>query len=53
MKRVPPARDRAFEVNASEDPPVRASWVESVFAELRASDRISRAERFGHIDYET
>ncbi len=53
LKRVPPVWDKAFEVNASEDPAVRASCVEFVLAGLWASERISRAERFGRIEYET
>ncbi|MEM1423023.1 MAG: magnesium chelatase [Planctomycetota bacterium] len=53
LKRVPPVWDKAFEVNASEDPAVRASCVEFVLAGLWASDRISRAERFGVVEYTT
>ncbi|HEX5443257.1 MAG TPA: magnesium chelatase [Pirellulales bacterium] len=53
LKRVPPAWDKAFEVNASSDPAVRASCVEFVLAGLYASDRISRAQRHGRIVYET
>jgi len=52
LKRVPPAWDKAFEVNASEDPSVRASCVEFVLAGLWATDRISRAERHGRVEYE-
>ena len=52
LARVPPAWDKAFEVNASSDPAVRASCVEFVLAGLYASDRISRAQHRGHIVYE-
>jgi magnesium chelatase subunit I len=53
LKRVPPAWDKAFEVNASKDPAVRASCVEFVLAGLYATDRISRAQHHGRIVYET
>lgn len=53
LKRVPPAWDKAFEVNAAADPAVRASCVEFVLAGLWSSDMISRAERHGRIEYET
>jgi magnesium chelatase subunit I len=52
MKRVPKAWDKAFEVNPSENPAVRASCVEFVLAGLYASDRISRSQRHGRITYE-
>lgn len=52
VKAVPPIWDRAFEVNASEDPAVRASCIEFVLAGLWAAERISRAERFGTMEYE-
>jgi magnesium chelatase subunit I len=52
LSRVPPAWEKAFEVNASSDPAVRASCVEFVLAGLYASDRISRAEQHGQIVYE-
>jgi magnesium chelatase subunit I len=52
LKRVPPVWDKAFEVNASGDPAVRASCVEFVLAGLYASDQISRAEHHGKIIYE-
>jgi magnesium chelatase subunit I len=52
LKRVPPAWDKAFEVNASSDPAVRASCVEFVLAGLYATDRISRAQQHGRIVYE-
>jgi magnesium chelatase subunit I len=53
LKRVPPAWDKAFEVNASADSAVRASCVEFVLAGLYAADRVSRAQRHGRIVYET
>jgi magnesium chelatase subunit I len=52
LARVPPAWDKAFEVNASGDAAVRASCVEFVLAGLYATDRISRAQRHGRIVYE-
>ena len=52
LKRVPPIWDKAFEVNASEDPAVRASCVEFVLAGLYATDRISRAQHRGAMVYE-
>ena len=52
LQRVPPAWDKAFEVNAATDPAVRASCVEFVLAGLYATDRISRANQRGRITYE-
>lgn len=52
LSRVPPAWDKAFEVNASSEPAVRASCVEFVLAGLYASDRISRSQHNGRIVYE-
>ena len=52
LGRVPPAWDKAFEVNASSDPAMRASCVEFVLAGLYASDRISRSQNHGRIVYE-
>jgi len=40
-------------VNPAEDPAVRAACVEFVLAGLHATDRISRTERHGRIEYET
>ena len=51
LKRVPPAWDRAFELNASEDPAVRASCVEFVLAGLYAQTRFP-LPRNGRIVYE-
>jgi len=53
LKRVPPVWDKAFEVNASTDPAVRASCVEFVLSGLYASDKISRSQRHGTITFET
>jgi magnesium chelatase subunit I len=53
IKRVPPIWDKAFEVNASQDPAVRAACIEFVLAGLYATDRISRSQRHGRIVYET
>ena len=52
LKRVPPAWEKAFEVNASEDAAVRASCVEFVLAGMYAMDRISRAQEYGQTSYE-
>ncbi len=52
LQRVPPAWEKAFELNASSDEAVRASCVEFVLAGLYASDRISRAQHRGRIVYE-
>ena len=52
LKRVPPVWDKAFEVNASEDPAVRASCVEFVLAGLYSMDLVSRSQQHGRITYE-
>lgn len=52
LKRVPPAWDKAFEVNAASDVAVRASCVEFVLAGLYASDHISRSQQHGRIVYQ-
>ena len=52
LKRVPPAWEKAFEVNASSDAGMRASCVEFVLAGLYATDRISRSQQHGQIVYE-
>jgi magnesium chelatase subunit I len=49
---VPAIWDKVFEVNASEDPAVRASCVEFILAGLHATDRISRSQQHGQILYE-
>src|SRR5438270_1437732 len=51
LKRVPPVWDKAFEVNASSDPAVRAACVEFVLAGLYALDKISRSQHHGRIVY--
>ncbi|MBG84128.1 MAG: magnesium chelatase [Phycisphaerae bacterium] len=51
LKRVPPAWDKAFEINAADDPAVRASCVEFILAGLWSTDRISRGERHGRLEY--
>jgi magnesium chelatase subunit I len=50
--RVPPIWDKAFEVNASQEPAMLASCMEFVLAGLYASDRISRSQQFGKLVYE-
>ena len=52
LKRLPPAWEKAFEVNSSSDPAVRASCVEFVLAGLYATEQISRAQHHGRIVYE-
>jgi magnesium chelatase subunit I len=52
LKRVPPAWEKAFEVNAAESAAVRASCVEFVLAGLYATDRVSRSQHHGRIQYE-
>lgn len=53
LKRVPPAWDKAFEINASANEAVRASCVEFILAGLYSLDRISRSQAHGHSAYET
>jgi magnesium chelatase subunit I len=52
LKRVPPVWDKAFEVNASGEPTIRASCVEFVLAGLYALEKISRAQQHGRLVYE-
>lgn len=52
MTRIPLAWDKAFEVNASTNEGVRASCMEFVLAGLYATDRISRMEKHGRMEYE-
>ena len=52
LKRVPPVWDRAFEVNAAENPAMRASCVEFVLAGLHATERISRSQKHGIVSYD-
>ncbi|MBX3395184.1 MAG: magnesium chelatase [Phycisphaerae bacterium] len=53
LKRVPPAWDKAFEVNNSSDPAMRASCVEFILAGLFAHEKISRSARHGRVTFET
>lgn len=53
LKRVPPAWEKAFEINASADAAVRASCVEFILAGLYAMDLISRGQSHGQSSYET
>ena len=50
---VPAIWDKAFEVNASQDPAVRAACIEFVLAGLYATERISRIQEHGHTVYDT
>lgn len=52
LQRVPPVWEKAFEVNAADDPAVRASCVEFVLAGLYSMERISRSQKHGKISYE-
>src|SRR5260370_25962329 len=45
LKRVPKAWEKAFEVNAGESEPVRASCVEFVLAGLYATARLSPSQK--------
>jgi len=50
---VPAVWDKAFEVNASADPAVRACCIEFVLAGLYATERISRLQSHGRTIYDT
>ena len=52
LQRVPPVWDKAFEVNASQDPAVRASCVEFVLAGLYSMDLVSRSQHHGRMTYD-
>jgi magnesium chelatase subunit I len=52
LQAVPPAWEKAFEVNSSSHPAIRAACVEFVLAGLYAMDKISRSQKHGHIHYE-
>ncbi len=52
LQRVPPIWEKAFEVNAAQDPAVRASCVEFVLAGLYSVDKISRSQHHGRVSYE-
>jgi magnesium chelatase subunit I len=53
LKRVPPAWEKAFEINPSDDPAMRASCVEFVLAGLHAHEKISRSAKHGRVSYQT
>lgn len=53
LKRVPPAWEKAFEVNNSSDAAMRASCTEFVLAGLYALEKISRSTRHGRMTFET
>lgn len=53
LKRVPPAWEKAFEINPSDDAEMRASCVEFVLAGLYAHQKISRSARHGTVTYQT
>jgi len=50
---VPEVWEKAFEVNASRDPAVRASCIEFVLAGLYATERVSRLQMHGRTIYDT
>jgi magnesium chelatase subunit I len=50
---VPAVWEKAFEVNVSADPAVRASCIEFVLAGLYATERISRLQSHGRTTYDT
>ncbi len=52
LQAVPPAWEKAFEVNASDSDAVRAACVEFVLAGLYSIDHISRAQKHGKVRYE-
>ncbi len=52
LKRVPPAWEKAFEINPADDPATRAACVEFVLAGLYAAEKISRTTRHGQVRYE-
>jgi magnesium chelatase subunit I len=53
LKRVPPAWEKAFEINPSDDPAMRASCVVFVLAGLHAHEKISRSSKHGRVSYTT
>jgi len=50
---VPAVWEKAFEVNVSAEPAVRASCIEFVLAGLYATERISRVQSHGRTIYDT
>ena len=53
LKQVPPAWEKAFEVNSSSNEAVRASCVEFILAGLYSAEKISRIQDHGQSTYET
>lgn len=53
LKRVPPAWEKAFEINPSTDAAMRASCVEFVLAGLWAHEKISRSTKHGRVSFQT
>ncbi len=53
LQRVPNVWEKAFEVNAAQDPALRASCVEFVLAGLYAKEMISRSQHHGITTFET
>lgn len=53
LKRVPPAWEKAFEINPSSDAAMRASCVEFVLAGLWAHEKISRSTKHGRVSFQT
>ncbi len=51
LQHVPPVWQKAFDVNASDNAAMRAACVEFILAGLHATDRISRSQRHGVIEY--
>jgi magnesium chelatase subunit I len=52
ISRIPKIWEKAFEVNLSDNPAMRASCCEFVLAGLWASDRVSRSERHGRVQFD-
>ena len=52
LKQVPPAWEKAFEVNSSSNEAVRASCVEFVLAGLYSVNKVSRMQDYGLSTYE-
>ena len=53
LKQVPPAWEKAFEVNSSSNEAVRAACVEFVLAGLYSVEKISRIQDYGQSSHET
>jgi magnesium chelatase subunit I len=53
VQEIPAVWNKAFEVNPSSDPAVRAACIEFVLAGLHATERISRLELHGRTLYDT